>query len=81
MPSFWSQNEFAELIPDVDLKTSSAEFNFNDATPLLLDSLLFSEPTVVRNPFCEKGVLEFALRPNFFRTWDAGCDFEQPHEP
>ena len=67
------------LISDVDLSVSSAEFHLDNASSLLLDALLFSEPTVVGNPLREEGVLEFSLRPNLFRAGDASGDFEQPH--
>ena len=63
----------------VDLLTSGAEFHLDNAATLLLDSLLLSEPAVVRHPLGEEGVLQFALRPNLLRTGDAGGDFEQPH--
>ena len=66
-------------VADVDLLTPGAELHLDDAAALLLDALLFSEPTVVGHPLGEEGVLQFALRPNLFRTGDAGGDFEQPH--
>ena len=68
-----------ESVADVDLLTPCAEFHLDDAAPLLLDSLLLSEPAVVRHPLGEEGVLQFALRPHLFRARDAGGDFEQPH--
>ena len=45
-------------ITDVHLTTTCAEFNLDDSATLLLDSLLFSEPAVVRNPLREEGVLQ-----------------------
>ena len=66
-------------VADVDLTASGAQFNFDNAPTLFLDSLLLSEPAVIRNPLREEGVLQLALRPNFFRARNASSDFEQPH--
>ena len=66
-------------VANVDLTATGTELNFDNASTLLLDPLLFSEPAVVRHPLGEEGVLEFALRPNLFRAGDASGDFEQPH--
>ena len=66
-------------VANVDLTATGAEFNLDDASTLLLDALLLSEPAVIGHPLGEEGVLEFALRPNLFRAGDAGGDFEQPH--
>ena len=71
--------EIGDSVADVDLLATGAELNLDDASTLLLNSLLLSEPAVVRNPLGEEGVLQFALRPHLFRTGDAGGDFEQPH--
>ena len=68
-------------VADVDLLTPGAELHLDDAATLLLDSLLLSEPALVRHPLGEEGVLQFALRPHLFRAGDAGGDFEQPHGP
>ena len=45
------------LVTDVDLSASGAEFHLDDASPLLLDALLFSEPAVVGDPLGKEGVL------------------------
>ena len=71
--------DVVDSVTDVDLLATGAELNLDDASTLFLNSLLLSEPTVVRNPLGEEGVLQFALRPNLLRAGDAGGDFEQPH--
>ena len=71
--------EKLDLIADVDLKTSCAKFNFNNPSTLLLNTLLFSEPAVVRNPLREEGILQFALCPYLLRTGNTGGYFEHPH--
>ena len=68
-----------DSVTDVDLLATGAELNLDDPSTLLLNSLLLSEPALVRNPLGEEGVLQFSLRPHLFRTGDAGGDFEQPH--
>ena len=71
--------EIGDSVADVHLLATGAELNLDDPSTLLLNSLLLSEPALVRNPLGEEGVLQFALRPDLFRTGDAGGDFEQPH--
>ena len=66
-------------VTDVDLLATGAEFNLDDPSTLFLNSLLLSEPALVRNPLGKEGVLQFALRPHLFGAGDAGGDFEQPH--
>ena len=71
--------DVGDSVTDVDLLATGAELNLDDPSTLLLNSLLLSEPALVRNPLGEEGVLQFSLRPHLFRTGDAGGDFEQPH--
>ena len=69
----------SDSVADVHLLPAGAELHLDDPAPLLLDSLLFSEPAFVGNPLGEEGVLQLALRPHLFWAGDAGGDFEQPH--
>ena len=79
-PEAGSEDTFEwDSVADVDLFDAGAEFHLDDASALLLNALLFSEPAVVGNPLGEEGVLQFALRPNLFGAGDASGDFEQPH--
>ena len=63
--------DVGDSVTDVDLLATGEELNLNNASTLLLNSLLLSEPAVVRNPLGEEGVLQFALRPHLFQDW--GC--------
>ena len=55
------------------------QLNLQDLAPLFHDSLLFSKPTIKRNPLGEVSVVDFPLGSGFFRARDAGCDLEETH--
>ena len=79
-PEAGSEHTFeSDSVTDVDLLAAGAELHLDDASALFLNALLFSEPTVVRHPLGEEGVLKFALSPYLFRAGNAGGDLEQPH--
>ena len=61
------------------LALPSRELNLQDLASLFHDSLLFSKPTIIRDPLSEVGVMDLPLGAGFLRAGDAGCDLEETH--
>jgi hypothetical protein len=69
----------SQLNSYVLLAFASGKLNLQDLPPLFHDSLLFSKPTIKRDPLGEVGVVDFPLGAGFLRAGDAGCDLEETH--
>jgi hypothetical protein len=56
-----------------------SQLDLHDLATHLLDALLFFEPVLVGNQLREKGVLQFALRPNTSLARNASRNLKHSH--